>query len=277
MTKTSSKDDEFWKGAARAVGGAVLFSLPLLMTMEMWWLAFYMSRLRFALLVFFGFLLMVGLARAVGFKTQKTEWHEAVIDAGVAYLIGAVVGGIVLFAFGVLNPSAPWREMVPAIGLQAIPAGMGAAFARAQVGGDRTNDDKEDAQGFGGSFLHSVSMTFAGAVLFSLNLAPTEEMILIWFKSSPTRGVLLILLTLALVQGLVHALKRRETDRGAPPLFQDFLSYTLGVYLIAVAVSFYVLWTFGRFEGEALHMVVGHTIVLGFPAAIGGAAAREVV
>ena len=39
---------------ARACAGPLIFSLPMLMTMEMWWLGFYMSRFRLAL-----FLLLV--------------------------------------------------------------------------------------------------------------------------------------------------------------------------------------------------------------------------
>ena len=35
-------------GLARAFAGAIIFALSLLMTMEMWWLGFYMDRLRFA-------------------------------------------------------------------------------------------------------------------------------------------------------------------------------------------------------------------------------------
>src|SRR5687767_3474728 len=37
-------DRKFFRGLARAFGGAVLFSLPLLMTMEMWALGFALER-----------------------------------------------------------------------------------------------------------------------------------------------------------------------------------------------------------------------------------------
>src|SRR4051812_3546043 len=38
------------QGLARGLGGAILFALPLLMTMEMWWLGFYLSAWRLLLL-----------------------------------------------------------------------------------------------------------------------------------------------------------------------------------------------------------------------------------
>ncbi|MCA1608270.1 MAG: TIGR02587 family membrane protein, partial [Acidobacteria bacterium] len=40
---------EFFSNLARAYGGAILFSFPMLMTMEMWWLGFYMNGIRLTL------------------------------------------------------------------------------------------------------------------------------------------------------------------------------------------------------------------------------------
>jgi uncharacterized membrane protein len=41
----------FTIGLARAFGGAILFSFPMLMTMEMWWLGFYIDPFRLALFI----------------------------------------------------------------------------------------------------------------------------------------------------------------------------------------------------------------------------------
>jgi hypothetical protein len=54
---------EFGIGAARAFAGALIFSLPMLMTMEMWWLGFYMDLLRLALLLIVLLPLLVRLSR----------------------------------------------------------------------------------------------------------------------------------------------------------------------------------------------------------------------
>ena len=56
-----------------------------------------------------------------------------------------------------------------------------------------------------------------------------------------------------------------------------FLRYSIPGYAIALLVSAYVLWTFGRFEDGALTRAVMQAVVLGFPASIGAAAARLVV
>ena len=42
---------EVFAGLARGFGGSILFALPLLMTMEMWWLGFYLAPTRILLLI----------------------------------------------------------------------------------------------------------------------------------------------------------------------------------------------------------------------------------
>jgi uncharacterized membrane protein len=42
MSRTAGAQETL-AGLARGLGGAILFALPLLMTMEMWWLGFYRS------------------------------------------------------------------------------------------------------------------------------------------------------------------------------------------------------------------------------------------
>ena len=80
----------FWTALARAFGGAIFFSTPLLMTMEMWWLGFYMDRLRLALLLLMMVPLLIALDHYAGFKDQATTWGEDVIDGTIAYGVGIV-------------------------------------------------------------------------------------------------------------------------------------------------------------------------------------------
>ena len=56
-----------------------------------------------------------------------------------------------------------------------------------------------------------------------------------------------------------------------------FAHFTLAGYGLALLVSLYVLWTFGRLEGQGINEVVRSVVVLGFPASLGAAAARLLV
>ena len=77
----------------------------------------------------------------------------------------------------------------------------------------------------------------------------------------------------ALVLGVVGLGDLRSLGRVG---FRTFV-YTVPGYAIALGVSLYVLWTFGRIDGDALATVAGSIVVLGFPAALGAAIARLVV
>jgi uncharacterized membrane protein len=78
-----SANEAFLTGVARAFGGAIIFALPLLMTMEMWWLGFYIDPGRLLLLLVLLIPLLVGLSHFVGFE-DTFDWHDDVVDAFVA-------------------------------------------------------------------------------------------------------------------------------------------------------------------------------------------------
>jgi uncharacterized membrane protein len=56
-----------------------------------------------------------------------------VLSACVAYAVGFVAGGIGLTLLGVVRLGMPLEEIVSKVGLQAIPASMGAMLARSQL------------------------------------------------------------------------------------------------------------------------------------------------
>ncbi len=119
----------------------------------------------------------------------------------------------------------------------------------------------------------------AGAVFLAFNVAPTEEMILIAFKMSAVQGIGLMLLSIALLHAFVYALdfRGKEALPERMGFVEGVLSYSIAGYGIAVLVTLYVLWTFGRTDGAAIADIVMMTVVLAFPAALGAAAARLII
>ena len=55
---------------------------------------------------------------------------------------------------------------------------------------------------------------------------------------------------------------------------EAFLRFTIVGYVAALLTSAFVLWVFGRFDGVPFAEAVQAIVVLGFPAAVGAAAAR---
>ena len=116
----------------------------------------------------------------------------------------------------------------------------------------------------------------AGALFFALNIAPTEEMILIAYKASPAHILALIAVSIVLLHLIVFKAGfagQEEADRPAAA----FLHFTLPGYAIALGVSLFTLFLFGRADGHSVAGVVQTMVVLGFPASIGAAAARLLV
>jgi len=271
-------DLAFFTGVARALGGAVLFSLPLLMTMEMWWLGFYMSRAHLVLFMLLMVPLLVALDYYSGFEETRS-WREDCMDGMIAYGVGLVASAAILLLFGVIDSTQPLREIVGKVAIQAVPASFGAVLANSQLAGDAGAEGgqkrrKEEA-GYGGQLLFLT----AGAVFLAFNVAPTEEMILISFVMTPWHALALVAVSLPLTHGFVYASGFRGTP-SAPegtPAWSLFLRYTVVGYAVALLVSAYVLWTFGRFDGAPLVACLEMTLVLAFPASLGAAAARLIL
>jgi putative integral membrane protein (TIGR02587 family) len=268
-------DRRFAVGLARAFAGAVFFSLPLLMTMEMWWLGFHMGRLRLALLTLLMLPILVGLDHYSGFK-ETESWGEDLVDALVAYAVGFAAAAALLLLFGVVGPGSSPREAVGMVALQAVPGGFGAVLAGSQLGGSEQEErHKKDPA----AYPAEVFFMLAGALFLAFNVAPTEEMVLISYMMTPLHALILALASLGVMHAFVYAVEFRGTPERPAGVSQWSLAarFTGVGYAVALLMSAYVLWTFGRFEGEALASIVMQTVVLGFPATLGAAAARLIL
>jgi putative integral membrane protein (TIGR02587 family) len=268
-------DRKFFVGLARAFGGAVLFSLPLLMTMEMWFLGFYLDRVKLLLFMVLMIPFVVALDYFSGFE-ETASWREDLMDGMIAYGVGLTASFVILLLLGIVDFGQPLREIVGKVAVQSVPASFGAVVANSQLaGGDGQEMRRKEEAGYAAKLF----IMAAGAVFLAFNVAPTEEMILISFVMSSWHALALMAASLLMMHGFVYA----SAFRGSPRVAQGtsgwslFLRNTVVGYAIALAVSAYVLWTFGRLEHGVLNTYVMMTLVLGFPSALGAAAARLIL
>lgn len=260
----------------RAAGGALIFSLPMLMTMELWSLGFYLDRFRLMLLFVTTLPLLVVLSRHIGF--ERTEgWRDDVVDALIALGVAALVCAALLVLFGAIGFDTPADEIVGKLVIQMAPASIGALLAKSQFGAE--TGDGEDAgekeETYGGElFLMAV-----GAVFLGFNVAPTEEVMVISYRMTQWHALALLALSLALMHGFVFAVGFAGGSEVSPeePWWSPFVRLTLPGYAIALAISLYLLWLFARTDGMSAEGVAMATIVLAFPSAIGAAAARLIL
>src|SRR5687768_16055287 len=253
-------------------GGALLFSFPLLMTMEMWWLGFYMDRFRLALFLALAFLMVMTLSYLEGGEeTFKIE----VLDALVACATGYTVAAVMLLLLGIIKSGMSADEMIGKIALHAVPCSIGAILARRQLEAEETKKGARRRE----RYPAQVFLIGVGAIFLAFQLASTEEIVLIGYMMTGWHAAALAIVSLCIMQAFLCSTERRpQVSIFSASFFWDvFLRFTIVGYSLALLLSLYVLWTFGRLDGVAAVDIVRSTLVLGFPAALGASAARLIL
>jgi putative integral membrane protein (TIGR02587 family) len=264
---------------ARGVAGGLLFSLPLLYTMEVWWAGFTSHPWRLALYVAATFALLLGYNYYLGLR-RDTCFSEVAIDSVEEMGLGMLVAFLVLWLLGRVTLGQPLSEIVGKTTIEAMTVAIGVSVGTAQLAAEGEDDGDKgvggspaaaDAPRFGGQLV----IALCGAVLFAANVAPTEEVVMIAVEVSAWRLVGLALLSLAL-----GALILYYSSFAGSKLFvrfderHDVLVGTVVTYAVALVASAAILAFFGRFDGQALATCIAQTIVLGVAATLGASAGR---
>ena len=269
----------FLIGLARAFAGAILFSFPILMTMEMWWLGFTIEHYRLTLFMFLAVPLLVGLSYYIGFEDTSSLLDD-VVDAFVTYAVGFVTSAILLFIFNVINFEMSADEIIGKITIQAVIAAIGAMFAQSELGANKRERKREEKRRRNASYGGEMFLMAVGALFLAMNPAPTEEIVLISYQMSDAFIIILALFTIMLMHAFVYNVEFRGQERRKHPkisVLSVFLRFTVVGYALVLLISVYLLWTFGRTDGLSLENIVRITIVMGFPAALGAAASRLIL
>ncbi|WP_118856484.1 TIGR02587 family membrane protein [Sphingomonas mesophila] len=259
---------------SRAFAGALLFCLPLLMTMEMWWLGFYLEPWRVALFTAVNILILYGLSKVSGFE-ESHNWTDDILDAFAAYFVAVVTAAAILWLIGAIRPAMTIGEMAGMVAIQAVPASFGAMIGAKLLGeGEEIEEAEEWRDTYGGQLF----LFLAGALFLSFTVAPTEEILLIALQMDPAQSLLLVALSVLLLHAILyivhfHGQEQRFTAGHA----RSFITQTLPGYAVTIAAVVYILWSFGRLDGLGLGNAAAAIAVLGFPASIGAGIARIVV
>lgn len=275
MPTTADSLREYGRGLA----GGLLFSLPLLYTMEVWWAGFLAPPERLLGYLLCVFLLLLGYNRYAGLR-RDASFTEVVIDSVEELGLGIVTAAATLFLLGRIGPEQAFHENLGKILIEAGMVAIGFSVGTAQLGGgdDRDrgfgadgDDDDEEDRGFGSD----VVIATCGAVLFAANVAPTEEIRVIAIETSAARLLALSIVSMAVAMLILYYSDFVQAKRivQVQSRFQ-IAAGTILTYGIALVASAAILWFFGRFDGAAAGIIVRHTIVLGFPAVLGASAGR---
>ncbi len=262
---------------ARGMAGGLIFSLPLLYTMEVWWAGFVAEPMRLVLYVAAVFVLLLGYNHYVGLHQEASRW-EVVIDSVEEMGLGLIVATVVLFLLGQIETDHTVFEAVGKIVIEAMTVAIGISIGTSQLGGS-DEGEKRSAQSSAkndATFGGQIALAGCGAVLFASNVAPTEEILMIATESHLGKLLGIIFLSLALATVILYYIEFTGSARlrGPGHGLTNVIMGTVISYAVALVVSAAILWFFGRFDDVALLTCIAQTVVLGLAATLGSSAGR---
>jgi len=264
----------------RAVGGGLLVGLPLLFTMEMWWHSFLLPSWKIVLLLVVSFIVVIGYSAVSGFRRERS-WGELIIDSVETMGIAMAVSALAMLLLGRIGPEVGLRDAIGKVALETIPVAFGVALAGSQLASPDDDDDSGSTAGdrAGVSPYGRLFVAAGAALLFALNVAPTEEPMLLGVEADWWLLLLVMAASMVMTFAIVfYADFRggRSLDHGDGPLERP-VPETIAAYAISLLVSLLLLWAFGRTDGVALPVILGQVIMLGLVASFGAAAGRLLV
>jgi putative integral membrane protein (TIGR02587 family) len=274
----------------RGASGGFLFGIPLLYTMEVWWIGSQTSPSLMLVILAITFVVVLLLNHTEGFrKIQSKQFFDTVMDSFEALAIGIVSATCILFTLGEITQETPLNEALGKLILESVPFSLGAALAGAFLSGDRwssSNNQDSDQQGnrnnqgkesnFNAT-LADIGGTLIGAMIIAFNIAPTDEIPMLDAAIAPPRLLAIIAVSLLISYGIVFQAgfttqKQRRQQKG---IFQRPLSETVMSYLVSLFASAFMLFFFHRLSlDDPWTLWMSRTLILGLPATIGGAAGR---
>jgi putative integral membrane protein (TIGR02587 family) len=262
----------------RGVAGGLLFSLPLIYTMEVWWAGF-LARPSHLLLYFFaGFSLLFAYNRYSGLR-QDASWREVAFEAVEEMGIGLLLAALLLWLLGQVHTGTTLGEALGKVVVEGVTAAIGVSVGSAQLGGGgnehqgMANGGKPETIGLPGQ----IALATCGAVLFASNVAPTEEIVMIAVEASAWKVLGLALLSLALSALILFYSDFRGSDRATPREDRGLATVLSRValhYTVALVASAFILWFFGRFDGASPAVCLAQTVVLGVASSLGASVGR---
>lgn len=260
----------------RGLAGGLMFSLPLLYTMEVWWSGFMLHPGRILSYGLTTFALLLLYNRFAGLR-RDASWVEVAIDSVEEMGIGLVLSALILWLAGRIGWETDKFEVLGKVVMEGMTVAIGVSVGTAQLG---TPDDGDegvagDSDDEANAFLPQVALALCGAVLFAASMAPTDEISVIAIESSPLK--LLLIAAFSIVLGsLVLQFSDfrgscRYVARGSVMLATRGIVTT---YAISLVASLGLLWFFGKLDGEPWSIWLAQAVVMGVPAVLGASAGR---
>lgn len=268
----------------RGLAGGFLFGIPLIYTMEVWWIGSYADAGGLLGVLASTYVIVFLLNRTDGFRQQYPDQiRQALTDSVEALAIGIVCVTWVLILLQEITWDTSVNEAVGKIVFESVPFAIGVGLARSILQGNRGGNDEENDSGQpprsqgSNSTLTDIGATLIGSIFIGFSIAPTDEVPMLAAAISPPWLLVVIGMSLLVSYCIVFAAgfttqKRRLQEGG---LFQRPFTETIVSYLLSLSTAAIMLYFFHRLDfSDPWNSWLEQTLLLGLPATIGGAAGR---
>lgn len=282
----STELDDFIRG----ISGGFLFGIPLLYTMEVWWVVSFSKPLRLLVAIAATLVIVFLLNRTEGFrKSSNVRLIDTVMDSIETLAIGIFCTSCVLILLQEITLSTPLGEALGKLIFESVPFALGVALARSLLKGDReTSSDEQKRttptrrqpkvdEATINATLKDIGATLIGAIFVGFNISPTDEIPMLAAAVSPLwllaliAASLLISYSIVFQAGFVNQAKRRQQQG----IFQRPMSETVASYLVSLIAAVLMLCFFHQLTfDDPWSTWLSYTIILGLPTTVGGAAGR---
>lgn len=276
---------ESLKEYGRGITGGLLFSLPMLYTMELWWAGFIANKMQLLIYFIIGIGLLMLYNRYVGIR-KDNSFMECLLESFEEMGLAIILTISILWITGRISNVMSLSEISGKVVVEAVTVAIGISVGKSQLGSDKNNKKEEEEDSNEETvnakrpdLIRAMSIALCGTLLIASNVAPTEEVIVIAMESGVYKIFIIALLSIGIGGAVLYYINFTGTEQMAvtPGQHRKALAGTLIMYAIALSSSAFMLWFFGRFSGLELDGVIAQTIVLGFPATLGASAGRLLI
>ncbi|HYW22046.1 MAG TPA: TIGR02587 family membrane protein [Nodularia sp. (in: cyanobacteria)] len=273
----------------RGTCGGFLFGIPLIYTMEVWWIGSLVKPKFIVMAIAIMFIVVFLLNYTQGFRKRRNNWRvdEAVIDTIEAMAIGFVCSAFMLWLLQEITPETSFKESLGKIVFESVSFTLGVALANQLFQEDnqdnsisitdKDNNISKHQQNDLQTTFADLGATLIGAIVIAFNIAPTDEVPMLAAAISPPWLLALMAASLVISYAIVFqaGFSDQQKRRKQKGIFQRPLSETTMSYLVSLLASGVMLFFFQKVTfADPWMMWLEHILVLGLPATIGGAAGR---
>lgn len=272
---------------ARGITGGLLFSFPVLYTMEVWWAGYRTQPFGLIIIIFVTFLLLLAYNRYAGMR-PGVAWKGVAIDSVEEMGIGLFVSFVMLLMLDKIELSVlSIDEILGKVIVEAMFVSIGVSIGTAQLG-ESTEEEEDIAPSLAkeresgikrrSGKMAVAALALCGSILIGGNVAPTDEVVDIALKAQPHNVLIMVIVSILLCVLVTYFSDFKGSGRKKMKNLTYHMTFdTCLSYMIALIASAFVLWYFGRFEGLCFENIVAECVVLGVIASLGASAGRLLI